>query len=745
MRVKRWWGFFAPLCLLASVLAWTGVSSAQPFGGEDGPQVKFVAPDSGVLTEPLHYGSIQVEAHDSDFGSNNGDGIRSVRLRIVDDSTGEVVARRTERWPTYDFGPQLPDGQYTLRATAYSRSGQRTTVTKSLTVDRSGGPTPNPSTTQPTPVTTTPGTSEPTTPSPTSTPGTTTPGGPPATQPPTDGTITYGLTFVPAPGVTSNGTGSVTAVLTEATREFVVEGSYRGMTGPEQGLHIHTYPSQLDVGSTPGATAGSGTISRTYSLSAEHVEALNAGAFEMNIHTAAYPNGELQGTLRPVAVPTPPTTAPTPPTTTSPTTSPSTPATTAPSPTSTPTSTPTPGPVGGPKNVDGSPKAPKPGTVAPPTGAVTAMAYGIWEPSEHDSCSKAIHDKYWVYGPDGKVYPTWHPPKDPATGCTFGHEHGRDPAGSDLSDIPFPFGYANEQAMLSGTVHRHEDHVGHKIEWYNNGGYYNNGSSSQNHDVICDVAYKMHQGSHSADAFTNNAHEVFNYARCENGAEFIYRALHPFGSKGEFNMHCNQSAGAAVPFGDPSGGTTDTAGSGTREIPAEECFEGRVLVGEGERTNWHAFDERWTLYQNDDSEDFGRFFIQFYFFVDLPSRYWDGEKLARTVDLCYETGSRQVRNDEHCEPMRRANPGKRVQWDDPASPFNGADRKVFMVDIRLDNKAGQTDWYTDIYGSNWSAEPFAGSIKQHVGTTPIRAAASYRPSPIRSIEYADDLGLHAPN
>ena len=211
-------------------------------------------------------------------------------------------------------------------------------------------------------------------------------------------------------------------------------------------------------------------------------------------------------------------------------------------------------------------------------------------------------------------------------------------------------------------------------------------------------------------------------------------------------MHCNQGAGDAVPFGRPHGGTEETDGFRHPGDPGPGVFRGpgigpgRPADATGMRSTSVGRCTRTTT-----RTDFGRFFIQFYFFVDLPSRYWDGEKLARTVDLCYQTGARQVRNDEHCEPMRKANPGRRVQWDEPASPFNGADRKVFMVDIRLDNNAGQTDWYTDIYGSNWSAEPFAGSIKQHVGTTPIRAAASYRPSPIRSIEFSDGLGLHAPN
>ncbi len=94
MRAKRWWGVLAPLCLLASLLAWTGVSGAQPFGAHDGLQLRFVAPDTDVVTEPLRYGTIQVEAHDSNYGSDDGDGVRRVQLRITDDATGQVVARR---------------------------------------------------------------------------------------------------------------------------------------------------------------------------------------------------------------------------------------------------------------------------------------------------------------------------------------------------------------------------------------------------------------------------------------------------------------------------------------------------------------------------------------------------------------------------------------------------------------------------------------------------------------------------
>src|ERR1041384_8418198 len=108
----------------------------------------------------------------------------------------------------------------------------------------------------------------------------------------------------------------------------------------------------------------------------------------------------------------------------------------------------------------GSPAAPDYG---PATG--NAASFGLWSPGANDDCTKAQHDAYSVVGPDHKLYPTWHPPVDPVTGCSFGHDHGRDPRGSALyAEVgPIPFGYANEQLDVYDPANpRHEDHFGHK-------------------------------------------------------------------------------------------------------------------------------------------------------------------------------------------------------------------------------------------------------------------------------------------
>src|SRR5450755_4263926 len=51
----------------------------------------------------------------------------------------------------------------------------------------------------------------------------------------------------------------------------------------------------------------------------------------------------------------------------------------------------------------------------PASTGVNSAAMGIWVPDSLDSCSPAIHDAYRTVGPDGKWYPTWHPPIDPIT------------------------------------------------------------------------------------------------------------------------------------------------------------------------------------------------------------------------------------------------------------------------------------------------------------------------------------------
>ena len=49
-------------------------------------------------------------------------------------------------------------------------------------------------------------------------------------------------------------------------------------------------------------------------------------------------------------------------------------------------------------------------------------------PMANQPCPAWVHDQYVAEGPDGRLYPSWHPQIDPVYTCTFDHEHGSDPA-----------------------------------------------------------------------------------------------------------------------------------------------------------------------------------------------------------------------------------------------------------------------------------------------------------------------------
>jgi hypothetical protein len=74
-----------------------------------------------------------------------------------------------------------------------------------------------------------------------------------------------------------------------------------------------------------------------------------------------------------------------------------------------------------------------------------------------------VHDAITVEGPDGRPYPTWHGATDPASGCTFGHEHGVDPRSSRADDRLPAFGYV---AAVAGMT---EPHAGFKVAVVNAG------------------------------------------------------------------------------------------------------------------------------------------------------------------------------------------------------------------------------------------------------------------------------------
>lgn len=348
--------------------------------------------------------------------------------------------------------------------------------------------------------------------------------------------------------------------------------------------------------------------------------------------------------------------------------------------------------------------------------AAPARAFGIWSPGGGDTCSAEVHNRYATVGPDGKKYPTWHPPVDPATGCSFGHEHGRDPHGSNLyRDVgDLAFGYANEQLDAANLgLQRHEDHVGHKVEWENDLRIRLGGNAGATLEVTCDVLAKLHQGTHSKDAFTNNLHEINYHIKCTDRTEMHVTMLTAIGRPGEFVSPCGGTiqAGTATPVNSPAGG-------GHRRIPDANCILSRILVGPGQQSDFGVLHESWETHSEIKTPDGNRLAaFDPYFQVFRPSRYFDPEVtgvVGRPVSLCaMAIGDRRARGSE-CNGLASMVSGSMVSvnYDNPLSGFNGVRRQMDVNNNVLRNEGGPTVWYTDPFGKNARTTPFPGSIRQ---------------------------------
>ncbi|WP_412102992.1 cellulose binding domain-containing protein [Plantactinospora sp. KLBMP9567] len=438
------------------------------------------------------------------------------------------------------------------------------------------------------------------------------------------------------------------------------------------------------------------------------------------------------------------------------------------------TGAPGPNPTTGPTTPPDTPpptSAPPPGnptwgTALPPAGAETSRAYDLIATANEKGylprsgeCSVEIHARYWTYGPDGKVYPTWHPTRDPS-GCNFGHEHGDDPRNSDLySTVGWPaFGYTSEVMLdnMPENSHRHEDHVGHKVLSVNNTNVIqgDNGTSffpPQGTTIaVCDTLLKFHQGTHSPDAFSNNVHELLFNQRCtaSNGGQVTearYNAMIPLGRAGGFSpSECPGFGGAFINVAPPvpADSPSDTRSLG-RLITEPGCVQ---AIREG-RTHYDPLYPNPVPFTVSDMDDFWfsdfqvtgnglNFRLAPLFYVVNPSRYYDPTKpnnLGRIVDLCYT----DLAGGDYCNQARQA--GQNLAWDDPRSPFKGTLREFRPGTFQVQN-SGSTTVYTDVYGRNASSTPFAGSIQQYFSGN--QSSTMYVRGATR--DWAAN-GVHAPN
>ncbi|HEV8238274.1 MAG TPA: DUF1800 family protein [Thermoanaerobaculia bacterium] len=125
---------------------------------------------------------------------------------------------------------------------------------------------------------------------------------PPPPPSETGGTLFVG-TLTPQGAVSSNGSGSATLTLTQDQNYAFLRYSYANLTGPIISQHIHASDGTIlfDLDTTAPQADGSriwniqptGTYSKDAILAA-----MRGGQLYLNLHTAAYPAGEIKGFFR---------------------------------------------------------------------------------------------------------------------------------------------------------------------------------------------------------------------------------------------------------------------------------------------------------------------------------------------------------------------------------------------------------------------------------------------------------------
>lgn len=299
---------------------------------------------------------------------------------------------------------------------------------------------------------------------------------------------------------------------------------------------------------------------------------------------------------------------------------------------------------------------------------------------------------------------------------------------------------------------RHEDNVGHKIIVANDIQLV--GASPRRRlttevdgeeiPLTCDYLIKLHQGSHSSDAFRNNAHELLYAAKCADGTALISATLARFGNANEFNPSCRpdtviETEGSDLPDGE----------GGRRLIPDRTCIDEHVLTPPGRRSDIWGIYEVWESMASIERAD-GTTIASYspWLAVRNPSRYYDNST-AESVGMV------QTRwlTDPADEGVAQGFPWSLLEEDaprdqqSPYSPFDGAQRDYYLQETTVTNADGPTVWHTDPYGEGGSVSPFHGSVKQYVwaGDNSWLPELERRQFGLQDDFGPDGSGVHAPN
>jgi hypothetical protein len=257
---------------------------------------------------------------------------------------------------------------------------------------------------------------------------------------------------------------------------------------------------------------------------------------------------------------------------------------------------------------------------------------------------------------------------------------------------------------------------------------------------------KLHQGTHSKDAFTNNLHELAYHIRCNDGTAMSVTIMTAIGTAGEMVASCD---GRHITVGVPSPPNSPDGG-GQRRIPDRICVDRHMMVQGTNRSNFDAaLHESWETSNSVRTAD-GHTLASFdpYFQVQLPSRFYDPGQpgiVGRPIEMCYITNPNGGRaTGGECRESTGNGAIQGLKYDDPRSAFNGVERVVDINSNRISNADGPEFWYSDPWGKHASKTPFPGSIKQYIANVDNTGRVGGGPVLGRARNYGGP-GVHAPN
>jgi len=106
--------------------------------------------------------------------------------------------------------------------------------------------------------------------------------------------VTFTANLTPVAGVTSSASGSATLKLNQTAKTFDLKVNFTGLV-PIHG-HIHAADGTIVI-PFPDASVSTSPISVSGSITDAQITELMANHYYVNLHTTAYPNGEISGTL----------------------------------------------------------------------------------------------------------------------------------------------------------------------------------------------------------------------------------------------------------------------------------------------------------------------------------------------------------------------------------------------------------------------------------------------------------------